>query len=269
MRGCQGIGSPYIILGKRYEKMRIAACDDDVKFLQELSNLLNQYGEENHCNIEYKIYTNPLELVSQIEKGIHYDVILLDVFMPGINGIQCAKDIRTFDNYVKIIFLTSSTEFAVESYSVRAYQYLLKPVQKENLFFTLKLLEKESEMVERNIFVFKSKNGIVKISLPKLEYCEVINRKIILHLSNGEECECNLRMNELEEKLQNCKMFLKPHRSFLVNMDYIQTLTTHSIIMECGVKIPVPREKYAQIKQVYMEYIFQSSDSIILGNTEK
>ena len=248
--------------------MRIATCDDDVKFLQELSGLLNEYGEENSYNIEYKTYTNPLELVSQIERGVHFDVILLDVFMPGINGIQCAKDIRTFDNFVKIIFLTSSTEFAVESYSVRAYQYLLKPIQKESLFLILKLLEKESETIDKNIFVLKSKTGITKISLSKLEYCEVINRKIILHLMNGEECECNLRMNELEEKLKNFGMFLKPHRSFLINMDYIQTMTTHSIIMECGMKIPVPREKYAQIKQAYMEYVFQSSDSIILGNPE-
>lgn len=248
--------------------MRIAACDDDVSFLQKLSVLLNQYGEENCCNMEYKIYTNPLELVNQIEKGVHYDVILLDVFMPGINGIQCAKDIRTFDSLVKIIFLTSSAEFAVESYSVKAYQYLLKPIQKEKLFLTLKLLEKEAEEVETNVLVFKSKTGITKITLSKLEYCEVINRKIILHLISGEECECNLRMNELEETLKNYGMFLKPHRSFLVNMDHIHTLATNSIIMECGMKIPVPREKYARIKQIYMEYIFQSSNSVILGNLE-
>ena len=249
-------------------KMRIAACDDDVRFLQELSGLLNRYGEENDCNIEYKIYTNPLELVTQIEKGMHYDAILLDVFMPGINGIQCAKDIRTFDNCVKIIFLTSSAEYAVESYSVKAYQYLLKPIQKESLFHILKMLEKESETVEKNIFVLRAKTGITKVALSKLEYCEVINRKIILHLTNGEECECSLRMNELEEKLKDYRMFLKPHRSFLVNMDHIENLSTHSIIMECGVKIPIPREKYAQIKQTYMEYIFQSSEPIILGNMD-
>lgn len=246
--------------------MRIAACDDDVKFLQELSGLLNEYGEKEQCNIEYKTYTNPLELVTQMEKGIHYDVIFLDIFMPCINGIQCAKDIRSYDNFVKIIFLTTSTEFAVESYSVRAYQYLLKPIQKENLFLTLKLLEKEFEMTERNIFVIKFKNEITKIALSKLEYCEVINRKIILHLIDSAECECNLRMNELEEKLKKFGMFLRPHRSFLVNMDHIQTLTTHNIIMKNGAKIPIPREKYAVIKQAYMEYVFHSSEAIVLGN---
>ena len=79
-----------------------------------------------------------LELVMQMEKGVHYDVILLDICMPGMNGIQCAKDIRQYDNLVKIIFLTSSTEYAVESYSVKAHNYLLKPTQKKDLFLTQK-----------------------------------------------------------------------------------------------------------------------------------
>lgn len=244
--------------------MRIAACDDNVEFLQNLSEVLNEYREENFCNIEYKMYTNPLELVTQMEKGIHYDIILMDVCMPGMNGIQCAKDIRICDNFVKIVFLTSSTEYALESYSVKAHDYLLKPIQKDRLFSILSQLEKEADKMEKNIFVLKSKNGITKISLSKLEYCEVINRKIILHLVNGEECECGLRMNELEERLLMYGMFLKPHRSFLINMDYIQSLTLHSIIMASGIKIPVPREKYTQIKQSYMTYIFQSKDSIIL-----
>ena len=249
--------------------MKIAVCDDDFNFLQEMSDLLNQYGKEHNCSIEYKTFVNPLELVAQMEKGMHYDVIFLDIFMPGINGIQCAKDIRFWDDFVKIIFLTSSSEFAVESYAVRAYQYLLKPIQKESLFSILQLLEKEAKAIEKNIFILKSQNGITKISLSKLEYCEVMNRKIRFHLSDGEEHECNIRMNELEEKLKDCGMFLKPHRSFLVNMDYIQTLATHSIVMKNGIKIPVPREKYAQIKQSYMEYIFQSSDSIVLGKKEE
>lgn len=247
-------------------EMRIAVCDDNLEFLQELSVQLNKYSEENHCNMEYKIFMNPLELVAQMEKGAHYDIIMLDVCMPGMNGIQCAKDIRVYDNLVKIVFLTSSTEYAVESYSVKAYDYLLKPIQKDRLFSVLRQIEKETDTMEKNIFILKSKIGITKISLSNLEYCEVLNRKIVLRLANGEECECNLRMNELEEKLKMYGMFLKPHRSYLVNMDYIQSLTTQSIVMESGIEIPVPREKYTQIKQAYMTYVFQSRDSIILGN---
>ena len=247
--------------------MRIAACDDNLEFLQGLSELLNKYGEENHCNVEYKVFTNPLELVTQMEKGVHYDMILLDICMPGMNGIQCAKDIRIYDNFVKIVFLTTSAEYAVESYSVKAHDYLLKPIQKERLFSLLHQVEKEEERLEKNIVVVKTKLGITKIALAKLEYGEVVNRKLILHLANKEELECGVRINELEEKLQGFGMFLRAYRSFLVNMDYIRNLTTHSLIMENGAKIPIPREKYAQVKQTYMEYIFNSSESIVLGES--
>ena len=248
--------------------MKIAVCDDNSVFLQELSGLLNQYSESNRCYIEYTLFTNPLDLVSQIEKGVQYDVLFLDVFMPGINGIECAKDIRTYDNYVKIVFLTNSTEFAVEAYTVKAYQYLLKPIQKEQFFATLKQLEKENDHINKKLFVLKSKTGITKISLSQLEYCEVVNRKIVLHLTNGEECDCGLRMSELEEKLESLKMFIRPHRSFLINMDYIQSLTSNCLILESGVKIPIPREKNAQMKQMYMDHIFRQVNPVILGNLD-
>lgn len=238
--------------------MKIAACDDDLIFLQELRNCLNQYLEEKNVKMEYQIFHNPLELVTQIEKGVHYDVILLDVFMPGINGIQCAKDIRNYDSCVKIVFLTSSKEFAIESYTVRAYHYLLKPLEKENLFLLLNQLAEEINVEERNILIVKCKSGITKIVLSKLEYCEVVSRKIMLHLTNGEQYECSWKLSELEEKLNEFDMFLRPHRSFLINMDYIHTLTMQCIVMESGMKIPVPREKYGQIKKAYMEYVFPS-----------
>ena len=249
--------------------MKIAICDDDSLVLQELSNLLNQYRAQNHSHLEYEVFSCPLELIAQFEKGVHYDIVLLDIYMPGINGIQCAKDIRAIDNFVKIIFLTSSAEYAVESYSVSAYQYLLKPLHKERLFSILSLLEAELDACAQNFFAFKSPKGIVKIALSKLEYCEVSARKLLLHMITGEEYECNFHMNEFEEYLKEYKMFLKPHRSFLVNMDYIRQLTPTSIIMESGTKLPIPKEKSTHIKHTYMEYIFQSSIPNILIHSKK
>ena len=228
--------------------------------------MITKYNEDTGSLVEYKIYTNPLELITQMEEGIHYDVIFLDICMPGINGIQCAKDIRIFDNVVKIIFLTSSPEYAVESYSVKAQDYLLKPVKRERLFSLLRQVQKEEDKAGKNIIVVKTKIGITKINLIELEYCEVVNRKLVLHLNNKEDLECSIRINELEEKLQGFGMFLRPHRSYLINMDHIQTLTSHSIIMENGTNIPVPREKYLQIKEAYMEYIFQAKNSVVIGN---
>ena len=246
--------------------MKIAVCDDSTFFLQEISSLLNQYSEEYHCVIEYKLFLNPLELIAQIENGVHYDAIFLDVLMPGLNGIQSAKDIRVYDNYVKIIFLTCSPEFALESYAVKAYQYMLKPLDCQKFFQVMKYLQRESDTAKKNLFILKTKNGLTKISLSKLEYCEVVNRKIVLYLNNGETYECNLRMNELEEKLSPFGMFIRPHRSFLINMDYIQTITVNGIVMEGAIRIPVPREKHMQIKKTYMDYMFSSGTVMISAN---
>lgn len=254
--------SAKVALRRKGNRMKIAACDDDLIFLQELSDYFKQYEKEYNCSLEYQTFTNSWELISKIEKGIHYDVILLDIFMPGINGIQCAKDIRRYDNNVKIIFLTSSTEFAIESYDVRAYHYLVKPLRKEKLYLLLKQLAEENRILEKNIIIVKCKNGIVKIKLSKLEYCEMVNRKIVLHMENGEQYECNMRMSEMEEKLESFEMFLRPHRSFFINMDYIHTLTMQGIFMESGIQVPIPREKYAWIKKTYIDYVFRTSTRI-------
>lgn len=249
--------------------MKIAVCDDSAMFLQEVAGALKQYSETYHTHVEYKLFPNPLELVTQMENGAHYDVILMDVMMPGINGIQCAKDIRAYDNCVKIIFMTCSPEFAVDSYAVNASQYLLKPVQKEKLFVTLRQIEIESEHAKKFVFILKTKSGITKIALSDLEYCEVINRKVVLHLANGEEHECGLKMSDLENKLLPFGMFIRPHRSYLINMDYIRSMTTNNIIMECSVEVPIPRDKSIQIKRTYMDYMFRSPETILLENDEK
>ena len=242
--------------------MKVAACDDDRMALVELDRYLKQYSKEYDCEIECDVFTNPLELVAQIEKGNSYDVIFLDIIMQGINGIQCARDIRTYDDCVKIIFLTCSNDFAEESYAVKAYYYLLKPIKKENLFVLLQQLAGELAVKKEDVLLVKCKGGVVKIFLSKLECCEMINRKIILYMADGKEYECSMSISDLEQKLKPFGMFLRVHRSFLVNMDYIQTLTVENIVMSSDIKIPVPRGKYMQIKQVYMEYMFHSANLI-------
>jgi DNA-binding LytR/AlgR family response regulator len=117
-------------------------------------------------------------------------------------------------------------------------------------------------------FLIKTKSGITKIAVSKLEYCEVSNRKVVLHLATGEKYECNLKMSELEEKLLPFEMFFRPHRSFIINMDYIRTMTTNTILMECAIEIPIPREKYQQVKHTYMDYMLRSPEVILLENQE-
>ena len=131
--------------------IQIAFCDDDQTVLAQLSALLEKYRAQRCVQIQCTAFHSPLDLLAEIEKGTRYDILFLDVIMPAENGITAAKEIRQYDNVVKIIFLTSSAEFAVESYVVGAYFY------------------------QRSL-ILRCKTGISRIDLDQLLYCEVLGR---------------------------------------------------------------------------------------------
>ena len=114
--------------------IQIGFCDDDLSILSELRVLLDRYRVERNVEITSAAFQSPLELLAEVERGARFDILLLDVMMPGENGIDTAREIRRYDQSVKIIFLTSSAEFAVESYTVGAYFYQLKPIWQESFF---------------------------------------------------------------------------------------------------------------------------------------
>ena len=144
-------------------------------------------------------------------------------------SIETAKKIRQVDGDVKIIFQTSSAEFAVESYSVNAFYYALKPMPKDNFF---RLLDKITLLIDKeknNYIIVKCKTGVAKIYLKDLTYAEVAGRTIYYHLSNGNVLEQIGAFYDLEGILGQNKGFLKPHRSFLVNIEYISFIDSKEI----------------------------------------
>ena len=96
--------------------------------------MLEEYAADRGQDFAHTSYQSPVELMAEVEKGTRFDIILLDVLMPGENGMAAPREIREYDSNVKIIFLTSSTEFAVESYAVDAWYYQLKPIRREDFF---------------------------------------------------------------------------------------------------------------------------------------
>lgn len=114
--------------------IKMAFCDDELSILNEIRELLDGYCVERKCEIDYTAFHTPFDLLAEIERGTRFDVLFLDVFMPGENGMDTAAEIRNNDSNVKIIFLTSSAEYAVQSYTVAAYFYLLKPLRRESFF---------------------------------------------------------------------------------------------------------------------------------------
>lgn len=243
--------------------IKIAFCDDELSVLNEISVLLDQYRVERNQEIKYTAFHSPLDLLAVIERGTRFDILFLDVLMPGENGIDVATDIRNYDSNVKIIFLTSSPEFAVQSYMVNAYFYQLKPICADSFFRLMDSVLSECEKEKTSSLILRCKSGITRIEPRRLEYCEVIHRTLFIHLTNGKVLESTGSMDELSNQLAPFGCFLRPHRSYLINLDYVQTLSYRAITMSCLTEIPLPRGKYQEIKDKYLEYAFQNRQVMV------
>ena len=243
--------------------IKIAFCDDDMEVLHQMNELLDRYRVERNEDITYAAFQSPFELLTEIEKGIRPDILFLDVVMPGQNGMDVAKEIRQYDTNMKIIFLTSSPEFAVESYSVGAYFYQLKPIWEESFFRLMDAVLAECEKKKKNRLILRSKDGITRIDLQQLEYCEVLRRKLLFHLENGAVLESAGSLDDLAGQLMQYSNFFRPHRSFLVNMEYIQNISSRSIKMVNDAEIPIPHGKCSEIKNTYMEYAFNGEQAVL------
>ena len=237
--------------------IQIAFCDDDQTVLDQLSALLEKYRAQRCVQIQCTAFHSPLDLLAEIEKGTRYDILFLDVIMPAENGITAAKEIRQYDNVVKIIFLTSSAEFAVESYVVGAYFYQLKPIWQESFFRLLDSVIAECAKSGSMSLILRCKSGITRVELDKLEYCEVLGRALWLHLTDGTVLESGGGMDHLCEQLTEHDNFLRIHRSYLVNLDHIKSIVPKTITMDSLAELPVPRGKYAELKDLYLEYAFR------------
>ena len=243
--------------------IKIAFCDDDMEVLHQMNELLDRYRVERNEDITYAAFQSPFELLTEIEKGIRPDILFLDVVMPGQNGMDAAKEIRQYDTNMKIIFLTSSPEFAVESYSVGAYFYQLKPIWEESFFRLMDAVLAECEKKKKNSLILRSKDGITRIDLQQLEYCEVLGRKLLFHLEDGAVLESAGSLDDLAGQLMQYSNFFRPHRSFLVNMEYIQNISSRSIKMVNDAEIPIPHGKCSEIKNTYMEYAFNGEQAVL------
>lgn len=246
--------------------MRIAICDDDERELRHLSELIAEYQTGHGKRMDCRTYRNGTDFLCEMRDG-EYDIVLLDVLMPGISGIQVARELRERDHNVRIILLSSAPEFAVESYSVGAYHYLLKPADPNLLFQLLDKAESELTVQDEQGFILKNRDGIFRIDFAKLEYVEVINKTVTCHLTDGVIYEMNSTLMDFEENFSDRTDFVKTHRAYLVNLGCIQAIDGNFVVTKNGHRIPVSRPRRKQVRDTYMRFAHQAGMTV--SDTDK
>lgn len=237
--------------------INIAICEDndlDREVLQKYVEIVMQQKASEGVLEEYTIsnYSNGKELMDVLEKH-KYHLVFLDVYIGDMNGIEIAKKLRELDGQTIIIFVTCSKDFAIEAYSVRAYNYLLKPIMKMQVIETVDsairhILEKEDRYL-----ILPTVEGLSKIKLQDIYYIECVARKTLIVMKD-ERFICTYNINTMEEKLDTMG-FVRCHRSFIINLKYVSNLKVGSILMENNEEILLSKYRQKEVRSRFTEYM--------------
>ncbi|WP_312650095.1 LytR/AlgR family response regulator transcription factor [Aminipila sp.] len=234
--------------------INLAICDDELQELDRANSLLKQYIHEHPLHqINTDFFSSPLELLAYVEANNRFDVLLMDVYMPGILGTDAARELRDMGDTCQIIFLTTSRDHAVDAFSLNAAHYLLKPYSEKDFFTALDKVLDNLTKKEGNITV-KSTEGISRIELNKLVYCETENHLQRLYLQDGRTICVRKSSTEIFELLHEDPRFYKCGSTYIFNMDYITEISSQNVVFSTGAKIMMLSRKYTEFKKLYMDY---------------
>ncbi len=240
--------------------IHIAICDDSKQERQILAALFKRYQELHATPLQIHIFQNGFSLLDAIDQGKRFDITILDILMPGENGIEIARNIRASGTDTEIIFLTSSPEYAVDSYEVKAQNYLLKPVTEEKFFASIdSILAELDEKDTASFIIYTTEKQYSRIRVSSLVYGEVTHRTITLHLADQTMISAIMPFTEFLDILKAYPDFIYPHRSYAVNMHYIQYVTKSDIILTDGQKIPLSRNNYTKISEQFLNFAYTNS----------
>lgn len=232
--------------------MKIAVCDDELIQLQATKAQLEEAYKSLDLRID--VFQDGRQLIASTEKA-GYDLIILDIEMPGIDGLSVARKLRELKQETALVFLTSHLEYALKGYEVNALRYLTKPVKKEQLTEIINhLIEKNSEA--RRILL-KAEDEMVMVSVRDILYMEACNQDIRI-VTGDREYLRRYNIRDYEEQL-NPYFFVRCHRSYLVNLSHIARIAGRDIVVDNQDIIPLSRTREKSVKEALILYTKRSA----------
>ncbi len=226
--------------------MRIAICDDDPAIRTQLigyfSNLL--LGEK------IEEFSAAEDLIASPEKP---DILLLDVQMSGISGIEAARMLREAGHDTLIIFITNYIQYAIDGYEVHAYHFLSKPIEEKRFYQVVKGALDLYQKQRNHSITLSGYDKQMRLPVNEICFFETERGHVIVHTTDGRELRCSNTMSRIEQQLQG-QDFFRCHTSFLVNLSQIETLTPTDLVLKNGTIIPVSRHRKKELKEMLSFY---------------
>ena len=230
----------------------IGICDDNEIELMILNNFIVKYFDEKQLDYHIHSFKSGKELLSFYEKH-NLDLLLLDIYMDDINGIESGKSIRSLDSKVEIIFCTASSSHALESYDMLAFGYLVKPFDANKLKQLLEKFIESRPHTEHKHLVVKSNYSDRVIDYHEIVYIESDDKVLSIYLISGETVKTYGKLNEIESQLNSTK-FLRCHQSYIINMEHVKNIVEEDFLTVTDFLVPIRKRESRKIRDMYLGY---------------
>jgi len=237
--------------------LRIAICDDDAHCREEILCMVNEYIAASGRRFTVTVYERADTLLDDVLRFGGFDIYILDIIMPGVNGIQLGVELRKHDYIGKILYLTSSREYAIDAFRAKASDYLLKPVEKDDLFAALDDAIQTIANRREKSFIVKSRERNVKLGLDSILYIDLHNKTIIYHLVDGsavESTSIRTTFSDVIAELLSDSRFVLCGNSVAVNLYYVTMTETDTLFFRNGSKLYIGKRAGREIRSAWSDF---------------
>lgn len=229
--------------------LRVAVCDDEALFLRELAAGVRQVAARRGLTCQVESFSRSEALLAALQTGdTRFDLILLDIVMEGMDGLELARRIRQGDRAVAIVFITASRDYALEGYRVKALHYLLKPVQEAELEEVI--AEVSGSGRQNGALVLRNKEAIHQIPLDTIEYLEYSGRRTLVHTTGG-QVSAGITLAQAEKQLPD-DTFIRCHQGYILNLGKVHEMRRTEAVMAAGAVVPISRGYAKGVQSVFL-----------------
>lgn len=224
---------------------RVALCDDVAIERDMLSVVLHKFSENP---VIYNFSCGE----DLLKSHVGFDLVILDIYMDGMTGMETAKILHERNSKIPIVFLTSSSAHAVESYEIQAFDYIVKPLNPgrlKNVWDRFLTHRRQNQ----KFFVVNALGKTERLAYDRIEYAESDCHYVTFHMTDGSCVRINGRLDDIEHQLDDLR-FLRCHKSFLINLDLTQAMD-EDFIMRSGTHVAYRKREKKHIQQIFCDYI--------------
>ena len=244
--------------------LRIAICDDEEKHLEQTAALLDTYLQSrSSLNGQVETFLSGGALLSRAEEAGGFDIYVLDILMPELSGIDTGRHLRALGEGGEIIYLTSSNDFAADSYDVRAFFYLLKPVEPDKFFQVLDGAAEKLNRRRKSAVVVSTADGPRRILLERIRYVERVGRCIRYYCTDCTLDSQTIRVSfrEAAAPLLDDQRFCLCGASFVLNFQHVTGVNGQTALLDSGQTVALPRTAAADFKKAWGSYWLEENSA--------